>query len=151
MKFKSCHDTSCRHWWHCRLLLWRPAVPLVKTKLALWQLSIFRVFFRLYCDNRGCHTDVILDDLGKHYKCWWPGALAPGHQYPQCWSHSNARDVTLNNLGKWTCTNPQQTTAKREGCKYEIIYIYIYIMRNIVISASYWNYTNESTHRRLTR
>ena len=31
--------------------------------------------------------------FNQHCGYWWPGALAPGHQYPQCWLHTHALPV----------------------------------------------------------
>ena len=45
----------------------------------------------------------------QHCSYWWPGALVPGHQYPQCWlnihcigpvSYKNIR-VELNNMSQY--------------------------------------------------
>ena len=38
------------------------------------------------CDICECHeTGPIHWIFSKHCGYWWSGALAPGHQYPQCW------------------------------------------------------------------
>ena len=31
------------------------------------------------------YTDPVQWIFNQHCVCWWPGALAPRHQHPQCW------------------------------------------------------------------
>ena len=82
--------------------------PLHKFQSTLGQWSMFfKMLIHLssvaHCKFNILVWNVLIQSVSnQHCGYWWPGALAPGHQYPQCWESSHAFTAVYGLL-KWLC------------------------------------------------
>ena len=110
----------CRHWWHRRLLLWQPTMPLVTIKFSHFVITSI-------IGMGSCHDDVI---KWKHFRCYWPfcagNSQVPGEFPTQSqWRRALIISLICASINNWV-NNGEAGDLRRHRAHYDVRVMSLY-------------------------